>query len=236
MSSKTGILTGASGGLGIAIARKLSPICERLIVTSSSVEKLEQLQARLTQEFPKLKVDTFKADLADRGEIDAFCEFITQNCSDIDFLINNAAKFSVKSISETNYNLLTKDFHINVYAPFLLSKALVESAKDLDGKHLIFIGSSSAYGASANTSVYSATKHSLLGVSRAFDAEYRGKGLRTLFVAPGSIQTDMGRQVEGQNFSTFIEPEDLAEFVRYNLTLGSNMILNEVRVNRMQYE
>ena len=125
MSRKTGILTGASGGLGIAIARKLSAICERLIVTSSSVEKLEELQARLTQEFPKLKVDTFKADLADRGEVDAFCEFITQNCSNIDFLINNAAKFSVKSISETNYNLLTKDFHINVYAPFLLSKAFV---------------------------------------------------------------------------------------------------------------
>ena len=122
------------------------------------------------------------------------------------------------------------------FAPFMLAKECSKGMIEAGHGVILNVGSSSAYGAAPNTSIYCATKHALLGVSRAFQMELRSKGIRTTYVAPGSIQTEMGEQLLTQDYSTFIEPEELAEFLVSIILQEKNMIINEVSINRMIYK
>ena len=100
---------------------------------------------------------------------------------------------------------------------------------------IINIASSSAYGGSPMTSVYCASKHALLGFSRSLYKELKGDNVRVICVSPGSIKTEMGRKVEelGQDFDTFMEPDELAEYIVYSSSLDGNMISEEIRLNRV---
>ena len=73
----------------------------------------------------------------------------------------------------------------------------------------------------------------LLGMSKAFQIELSEKNIRTIFVASGSIQTKMGKKVKNQDYSTFIEVKDLADFIVSLIFHIKNMIINEVKINRM---
>ena len=99
---------------------------------------------------------------------------------------------------------------------------------------ILNIGSSASYGAGPNTSIYSASKHALLGMSRAFQIELRDKGIKSIF-AVGSIQTKMGKKVKNQDYSTFIKPKKLADLLVSLLFQDSNMIVNEIIINRTKY-
>ena len=154
----------------------------------------------------------------------------------INVLINCAAKFSNKSIIHSSYRDLTSDFHLNFFAPFMLAKECTKKMLKSKKGFIINIGSSSSYTASPNTSIYTSSKHALLGMSKAFQIEMREKNIRTIFVAPGSIQTKMGKKVKNQDYSTFIEAKDLADFIVSLLFQNKNMIINEVKINRMNYK
>ena len=80
------------------------------------------------------------------------------------------------------------------------SKKMIKYRKGI----ILNIGSSASYGAGPNTSIYSASKHALLGMSRAFQIELRDKGIKSIFAAPGSIQTKMGKKVKNQDYSTLL--------------------------------
>ena len=101
---------------------------------------------------------------------------------------------------------------------------------------ILNIGSSASYGAGPNTSIYSSTKHALLGMSRAFQIELRDKGVRSIFAAPGSIQTKMGKKLKRQDYTTFIKPKNLADFLVSLILQDSNMVVNEISINRERYK
>ena len=98
---------------------------------------------------------------------------------------------------------------------------------------VINIGSSSSYNGFKGTAAYCASKHALLGLSRSLYSEWKEFGIRVLVVSPGSLKTEMGRKVEGQDFETFIETEELASFILQLMTHDDDMIVEEVRVNRV---
>ena len=143
--------------------------------------------------------------------------------------------FPLGSLQETSFEEYQQCIQINLTAPFILSKELSKGMMDRGWGRIINIGSSSAYAGSSKTSVYCASKHALLGLSRALFNELKDYGVRVICISPGSIKTDMGKEVEnlGQDFSTFIEPEELADYIVYTTCLDGNMIAEEVRLNRM---
>ena len=112
---------------------------------------------------------------------------------------------------------------------------LVNCAGVFPISRIINIASSSAYAGSATTSAYCASKHALLGLSRSLHKEFKDHNVRVICVSPGSIKTDMGRKVEnlGQDFDTFMEPEEVAKYIVYNSSFDGNLVSEEIRLNRM---
>ena len=97
---------------------------------------------------------------------------------------------------------------------------------------VINILSSSAYNGSPDTGLYCASKHALLGLTRSAFLEYRDTCVRVTSISPGSMQTKMGATDTRQDFSTFIETEDVSKFITQTLDLDGNMVIDEVRLNR----
>ena len=104
-------------------------------------------------------------------------------------------------------------------------------------KGIIFnIGSSSAYDCSENTSIYCSTKHALLGMSKAFNTELKEHGVKSVFIAPGSMKTKMGRKVKNQDFNTFIDPEEVAILMKNLLKKEKSIFIDEIKIKRALYK
>ena len=84
---------------------------------------------------------------------------------------------------------------------------------------IVNIGSSSSYNGFKNTSIYCSSKHALLGLSRSLHDELKEHNIRTFCVSPGSIKTSMGKRVIGQNYDTFMDPKEIAEWLKAKLVI-----------------
>ena len=153
----------------------------------------------------------------------------------VDVLVNCAGVFPISTIRDTSVEDYQNCMNINVTAPFLLIKGFVDGMVQNKWGRIINIASSSAYAGGPRTSVYCASKHALLGLSRSLFKELKQYNVLVSCISPGSIKTSMGREVEklGQEYDTFIEPAEIADFIVNNTAFDGNMIAEEVRLNRV---
>jgi short-subunit dehydrogenase len=228
LQNRTALLTGATGGLGEAIAAALSARGCNLLLTARNQAHLTRLREKLSG-----KTEIFPADLANPAQIDALTAHAGQTLGPIDILINCAGVFPVTPLANSSLEEFDRCFAINIRAPFLLSRAFVPAMASRGWGRVVNIGSSSSFAGFKNTSVYCASKHALLGMSRSLHDEFRSQNVKVISINPGSIRTEMGRQVPNQDFSTFLDPADVAEYVAFIISFDSNIISEEVRLNRL---
>jgi len=222
------LLTGAAGGLGEAIAVALAAQGCNLLLTDWNEAQLARVRDKLGG-----KLEIFPADLAEPAEVETLLTRAANTLGNIDILINCAGVFPVNPIAISSLDEFDRCFAINVRAPFLLCRALVPGMASREWGRVVNIGSSSAFAGFKNTAVYCASKHALLGLSRALHDEVRSQNVKVISINPGTIRTEMGRQVTNQDSSTFLDPMDVAEYVVFTISSESNIISEEVRLNRL---
>lgn len=236
LKNKCALITGATGGLGENIAKFLANQGTNLVLLGRNLEKLKKLKSH----FDKLQVDVkcFQVDLKDRKNLVSFLDSDDVSKLDIDILINCAGVFSVEKLIHTKADDIEDMFNINVIAPTLLCRHFIPNMSQKKWGRIINIASSSAYAAAPGTSIYSSTKHALLGLSRALYKELKEDNIRVFCVSPGSIKTDMGKKVEelGQKYDTFLDPLDIAKYVVYAMSIDSELISEEIRLNRVEVQ
>ena len=98
---------------------------------------------------------------------------------------------------------------------------------------MVNMGSSSAYSGFGGTSLYCATKHALLGFSRAIHDELKKFNVRSYYISPSSTQSKMGMTTKGQDYETFLHPSDIAKYVVFSISFDSNIISEEIFLKRM---
>ncbi len=219
------LVTGASSGLGRQLAVDLSNNEYSVFITGRNEQELEKTESLMNSDF---FLGSFQADLSNRHDLAALTSAVVP-----DVLINCAGIFPVGDIESTDIATYDKCFAVNVRAPFYLMKSFIPSMKRNRWGRIINVGSSSAYAGFKNTSVYCASKHALLGLSRSAFNECKEYNVRVMNVSPGSIKTPMGKYVKGQDYDTFIEPKEASKFIIDLLQYDGNMICDEVRINRM---
>ena len=230
LKGKNALVTGASGGLGFEIALQLSAYGVNVHVTGRRAEKLESLCKAIAD--GGTNTGWSCRDLRNDGDIDAVVRDAQQTVGDVDILVNSAGVFPVKSLVESTADVFDDCFRLNIRAPFLLCGAVVPKMVQRKWGRIVNIGSSSAYAGFKETSVYCASKHALLGLSRALHDELKGHNVRTYCISPGSIKTPMGEQVRNQNYETFLEPKEVAEYVCFVISFDGGLVSDEIRLNR----
>lgn len=222
------LVTGATGGLGAEIARSLSRRGARLFLTGRGAAAVESLARAFGN-----GAAGAAADLRSPEAVAALIAAVRAAFGGIDVLVNNAGVFPVKALEETSAADYEECFAVNVRAPFLLARAFAPEMAAAGWGRILNIGSSSAYAGFKQTSLYCASKHALLGLSRALHDELKSSGVRVLCASPGSLQTPMGRAVRNQDFSTFLDPAEVAEVAVDLLARDGLMAVDEIRLNRM---
>jgi short-subunit dehydrogenase len=180
------LLTGASGGIGNAIARALHGAGAAVVLSGRRADALEGIRAELGD-----RAEVVVADLASSDDVTALLEGAGQ----VDVLVANAALPASGWLDSFTPEEIDRAIDVNLRAPIQLAHALVPSMVERGSGHLVFLSSMSGKIASGGGSVYSATKFGLRGFASALRDELHGQGVGVTTVFPGFI-SDAGMFAE----------------------------------------
>lgn len=199
------LLTGATGGLGHAIARALRQRGCDLVLTGRRVDVLEPLAT-------ELGATSIAADLSDPAEVDR----LLAEAGAVDVLVANAALPASGPLLEFTPEQVRRALAVNLEAPILMARAAALGMVERGRGHVVLVGSVAGIAASAKTPMYNATKFGLRGFALGFRGDLRGTGVGVSIVEPGFVR-EAGMFVEGggalpRGVRT-VSPEDVADGV-----------------------
>lgn len=225
------LITGATGGIGKKLVELLLQNNCNVFLTAKNNSKLKNLAKSL--DHYDSQIFYYAADLSSVSSTKSLIKKVRKEFKSVDILINCAGIFKIKSISSSSLVDYDLSMNINLKAPFILSK---EFSKDMIKKkwgRIVNLGSSSSYAGFKNGTVYCTSKHGILGLSRALQNELKQYNVRVFCISPASTQTEMAKISSDQDFSTFLNPNEVAKFIIYSISFDSEMIVDEVKLNRM---
>lgn len=231
LKGKTAFITGATGGIGSAVARKLASLGCNLLLTSRNNEELNRLVKSLSKY--DVEVYSFSANLKYIEEVYKVVEYSKNTCQRIDILINSAGVFPNASLFGTTDEMFSETFDVNFRSIFLFTREFADDMVSNKWGRIVNIGSSSSYFGFGETSVYCASKHSVLGFSKSIHDELKQYNVRTYCISPSSTKSKMGLKTKGQDYSTFLDPDDISEYVAFVISFNSNLISDEIFLKRM---
>lgn len=179
LRGKTALLTGATGGLGRAIAAALADKGAGLVLSSRKPEGLERLASELPGEH---RVET--ADLANPG---AALELIAR-AGEIDVLVANAGLPGSGKLDHLTAEDVKRAIRVNLEGPMLMAQALIPRLTERRSGHLVLVASLSGFAPTARQSVYNATKFGLRGFALGLREDLRGSGVGVSLVSPGFVR------------------------------------------------
>mgnify|MGYP001395485094 FL=1 len=233
LKNKNCLITGATGGLGTALSIEFAKNNCNLFLTSRNNHNLKILKSQLETQNKTITVKTFSADLSNLTEINNLIKEIRKSYTTIDILINCAGILPIKFIQDSTVDDFDECFNINVLPSIILTKEFSKDMTDQRWGRIVNIASSAAYNGLEKTIIYRATKHALLGFSKAVHKELRDYNVRTFCISPGPIKTKMGEILENENYQTFINPSDIADFITNLISYDTEMFSEEIRLGRI---
>ncbi|MFJ7725458.1 SDR family NAD(P)-dependent oxidoreductase [Neobacillus sp. NPDC097160] len=183
------VITGASGGIGAEIAKLCAASGANLVLLARSFDKLEQLEIELEQKY-RVKVDIFKLDVSDTNQVQVVFQRIFDSIGDIDILVNNAGFGVFREAHEASIDEIKGMFEVNVVGLMACTSMVLPKMRVRRFGHIINIASQAGKIATPKSSVYSATKHAVLGYTNALRMELSDYNVMITSVNPGPIATD----------------------------------------------
>ena len=178
LAGSTVLLTGASGGLGRAIAHALDARGARVLLNGRREDALEEIRTELGG-----RAEVLAADLADPGAALALAE----RAGAVDALVANAALPASGAVEDFTHEQIDRALDVNLRAPIQLTRALLPGMVERRHGHLVFVSSLSGKVASSGSSIYSATKFGLRGFASGVREDVHGTGVGVTVVFPGFI-------------------------------------------------
>jgi short-subunit dehydrogenase len=180
LSGRTALLTGATGGLGRAIARALAERGAKLALSARAPDALEALAAELPGEGHR----TLPADLAEPGA----AERLAAEAGGVDVLVANAGLPGAGALTDFSPEEVRRALRVNLEAPMLLAQALIPALAERGSGHLVFVASLAGKAANPRSSIYNATKFGLRGFALGLRTDLVGTGVGVSLVSPGFVR------------------------------------------------
>ena len=234
MDGRAALITGGSSGIGLAIARALGQDGYGLTVSARRPEKLEEAVEGLRGE--GLEVESVAANMANEDEIKGLVERHREKWGRMDVLINNAGVGIGAAIADQQTKHLDMQLNVNLRGVYLVLRESIPMLKEAGGEHgkALVVNTASIAGKFGQPwlATYSATKHAVVGLTQSAHGELAESGIQVTAFCPGFVDTPMTGWVEGVPPEAMIQPEDIAEAVRFLLRTSPACIVPEIQFIR----
>jgi NAD(P)-dependent dehydrogenase (short-subunit alcohol dehydrogenase family) len=222
------LITGASRGIGRAIAEKLAESNVTFFLHGRDVAALRET-TNLVEAKGAISRQ-LRADLGDKSSVEALIEQVSGE--PLDALINNAGIAVVKPLDKISIEEWERTFAINVTAPFLLSQGLIPAMSR--GGSIVNILSIAAKAGFAGWSSYCMSKFALEGFSQAIREELRARKIRVINIYPAATDTDIWNAVEGERpREKMISAEQVASTVAYALAQPPDVLIENITLGNL---
>ncbi len=188
--NKTAVVTGATKGLGRAIAEIFAENGFDVCVCARTETDLGTMQLEWAEQFPKVKLHTFPADLGKKSEVLEFSKFVKKTWPQLEVLVNNAGLYLPGGVADEPEGTLETLLEINLFSAYNLTRALLPMMLAQRNGHIFNMCSIASKVAYRNGGSYSISKFALLGFSKNLREEMKTKGIKVTAILPGATWSD----------------------------------------------
>lgn len=235
LDGRTALVTGASRGIGLAVADALEQAGALVIRVSRSVEARADEVSLLRRTGGVDRRIELRCDVALEHEVQRLAETVRETIGAPDILVSNAGAFLLKPFAETTAEEFRHQLDVNLTGAFLVYRALLPLMAPRGGQ-VVTIGSIADHAALPGNAGYAASKFGLRGLHETLRAEYAGTALRFTLVSPGPTDTslwdpvDPDRRPDLPNRDAMLRADDVAEAVRFAVTRPPRATVESLRI------
>jgi len=206
------IITGASRGIGKAIAAAFAKEGYGLYLNSRSDLALYKAVEELYTEFPGVSIKAVPVDLSQKQGCTLFADAVLQDAESIDVLVNNAGLYFPGNVYNEPAGQMEETMNVNFYSAYHLTRALIDKMISQKQGHIFNMCSIASMGAYENGGSYSVSKYAMLGFGKNLREEMKPFGIKVTNLMPGAVYTDSwaGSNVDPKRI---MKAEDIAELV-----------------------
>ena len=230
LSDQIAIVTGASRGIGAAIARKLGSLGAHVVLTARDAAQLEKITAEINA--AGSHAESHSCDVTHPEEIEAFAQLVLKKHGRCDILVNNAGVGWLQGpLHETPPDVWDHQFAVNLRAPYLMLRAFAPAMIKAGRGHIINISSLASKNPVPNGAAYAGTKWGLNGMMISAAEELRQFQVRVSLVEPGTVRTEFGSgQSSHKSALGAIAADDIANIVALLATQADQSFISEVQI------
>ena len=223
--NKAAVVTGASRGIGRAIALRLGRMGASVAICARKRADLEHTAASFREE--GIRVLPIVADVTLAGDVERLIERTSAEFGEIEVLVNNAGIGLFGSFYERSESDWDTVLDTNLKAVFLTSRAVAARMIRSGSGHIINISSLASKSAFSGGALYCASKWGLMGLTACMAEDLRAHGIRVSVICPGSVNTEFSPH-SGRTSATLLQPEDVAHAVAALLTQSPQSFISEI--------
>ncbi|MFL5617024.1 MAG: SDR family oxidoreductase [Gemmatimonadaceae bacterium] len=233
LAGRSAVVTGASRGIGAAIARLLASAGARVAVVARSEAPLRALADELGGGAIAAPCDMRDPEATER----TIASLTAALDGGPDIVVNNAGIFLIARAHDTPVQTFRELIEVNLTAPFAFARAFLGVMRERGRGHLVTIGSIADRAVMPGNAAYAASKYGLRAMHEALRAELRGTGVRASLVSPGPVDTELWDPIDPDRQQGFtprakmLTPADVADAVRYVLLAAATVNVDELRLS-----
>ncbi|HEY0066188.1 MAG TPA: SDR family oxidoreductase [Flavisolibacter sp.] len=221
------VITGASRGIGKAVAQTFATFGFNLYLCSRSEEKLLQTMEELKKDFPHVTVKGQAMDLGVKAQTRLFGEWVLNTAGSVDVLVNNAGSFIQGNVSDEPDGALETMLNVNLFSAYHLTRTLLPAMKAAGSGDIFNICSIAGLAAYPGGGAYSISKFALLGLTRNLRQEMKPHGIRVTAVIPGAVYTDSWKG-SGVPEERIMEAEDISRMIYAVTQLSPQAVVEDI--------
>ncbi len=208
----TAVITGASKGLGKAIAAHFAAAGHNLVICSRNEHNLYKAVEELYAQYPSINAKARPSDLSSKDGCKEFTDWVLSLDVPVDILVNNAGQFVPGSVYNEPEDHIEQMMQANFYSAYYVTRALINKMIEQKNGHIFNLCSIASVQAYHNGGSYSISKYAMLGLGKNLREEMKPFGVKVTNVLPGAAYTDSWA-ASGMEASRFMEPNDIAKMI-----------------------
>ena len=220
------VITGASQGIGKAIAEIFAANGHHLFLNSRNEVKLYKSMEELITKYPDITIKAKPADLSDKKQTQELGNWCLEQCVP-DILINNAGLFKPGSVFNEPEGLLESQMAVNLYSAYHLTRTILPKMMERKGGHIFNICSIASHQAYKDGGAYSISKHAMLGFSKNLREEMKPFNIKVTSVSPGAVLTDSWGDFDNSDHR-IMEAQDIAKMIYTASQLSIGACVEEI--------